>query len=86
MGYQVAVHTNTGLAHQVTIARALVSHVFYCHGIAKRIHADQGRNLSISKVLQGVTNLLGISRSLLIPKGTVKSNDSTDFLSNRCIA
>ena len=50
-----------------TIARALVSHVFYRHGIAKRIHADQGSNLSISKVLQGVTNLLGISRSFSSP-------------------
>jgi hypothetical protein len=33
MGYQVAVHTNTGLAHQVKIARALVAG-FDVHGIA----------------------------------------------------
>lgn len=39
MGYSVAVHTNTGLAHQVAIARALVAG-FRVHGIAAVI-ADQ---------------------------------------------
>ena len=50
-----------------TIARALVTHVFYRHGIPKRIHADQGSNLTVSLVLQAVTNLLGISRSFSSP-------------------
>lgn len=46
-----------------TVARALVNHVFYRHGIPRVIHSDQAKNLAIGHVMKNVCDLLGVSRS-----------------------